>query len=432
MKIKSLSVIALLLACWASVSAKTLAEQHIDSVVSTVKVFTPATRSEEGLDSMIRNRIESFYYDQFRHAQDPGAPLFIFLSKDRNLMMGMGGTVRMRAWVDERGDMPGNGFSPAAIAMHGSGDPHLGTTPAGTCIYFRVLGTDRKVGEYQLYIEANFNGYKGRDFHLKKAYAVLGDWTAGYTSSTFSDPAAEPSTVDAGGPNNKVSHTTLLVRYMPTLAKGISAGISAEAPDNSIGADGKTTKARPTYIPDIAALLQYSWVKGQHVRLSGIMRWLPYRDLVTSQPHNVVGWGVQLSAVANPCSCVTTFVNANYGAGYAGLASDLGSGGYDLMADPDRPGVLYAPRSVGWNIGVQYNFMHNLFATASASQMRLLPSERVNPGSYKYGILALANVMWNPLPRFQLGAEVDWGARHEYAGAVGTGLRFGVLGQVSF
>lgn len=38
---------------------------------------------------------------------------------------------------------------------------------------FRVLGRNKSLGDYQLYIETNFNGYASRDFHLKKAYAML-------------------------------------------------------------------------------------------------------------------------------------------------------------------------------------------------------------------------------------------------------------------
>ena len=45
----------------------------------------------------IRSMIDLFYVDQFRHFQDPRAPYFLFMSKDANLAMGIGGVVRIRA-----------------------------------------------------------------------------------------------------------------------------------------------------------------------------------------------------------------------------------------------------------------------------------------------------------------------------------------------
>ena len=138
------------------------------------------------------------------------------MSKDANLAMGIGGAVRMRGYYDWGGAVPSSAFIPYLTPMNPSPTSmkHFGTTPSGTCLFFRVLGRNKTLGDYQLYIEANFNGYNSRDFLLKKAYAIINDFTIGYASSTFSDPAAVPPTVDAAGPNNKITPTSVLVRYM--------------------------------------------------------------------------------------------------------------------------------------------------------------------------------------------------------------------------
>lgn len=435
MKLRNVAVTAALFGLAATASAKSLVEQHIDSVINNTHIIVAGNPAASGRpDAETTKRIYAFYLDQFRHSQDPEAPYFLLMSKERNLIMGIGGVVRMRGWYDWHGAMPVNGFTPYYIPM--TPDPtdprHIGSTPAGTCLFFRVLGNARYIGDYQLYIEANFNGWNGRDFHLKKAYAILGDVTVGYASSTFSDPAAVPSTVDASGPNNKLDHTTVLVRYMPNITKDFSVAVSAEMPSNSIGADGVNTKAVSCYIPDFAAMAQYSWAPTQHVRLSGVVRSLPYRDLVTPRNYDKIGWGVQLSSVNHPCDAVTTYITANYGAGYAGMGGDLLSGAYDLISDPANRGKLYAPKSFGWNLAVQYNFRHNLFMTVSASQNRFLPSERISPDEYKYGIMGSVNVFWNPLPRFQVGAEYDLGRRKNFSGQAKNANRFGLMAQVSF
>ena len=51
---------------------------------------------DEPIDSMSEKElIDLFYYDQFRHFQDPLAPYFMLMSKTHNYAMGIGGVVRI-------------------------------------------------------------------------------------------------------------------------------------------------------------------------------------------------------------------------------------------------------------------------------------------------------------------------------------------------
>lgn len=394
---------------------------HSMKAASTKVVYIdgkPELPAEKQADiDSIKRVINMFYYDQFRHFQDPDAPYFLFMSKDAGLSLGVGGGVRMRVFYDWNGAMPNNSFAPMQIAI--PADPanmrHFNTTPSGTYLFFRAMGRNSVLGNYQLYIEADFTGYEGRDFKLKKAYATVRDFTFGYASSTFSDPAAEAPVVDAAGANNKMGHTSVLVRYMPTLRKRWSIGVSAETPGTAIASDNVRTEAVSSWLPDFAALVQYQWSNGQHVRLSGILRTLSYRNLEKSQNHNILGWGVQLSSVAHPIKSLTTYVILNYGRGISSLGGDLSYGAYDLVGDPERPGSLYAPKSFGWMAGVQYNFRPNLFASVSVSENSYLPKEHVSPDEYKYGMFACANVFWFITPRVSVAAELDWGLRKNFS-----------------
>lgn len=429
---------ALAIGISASAGSNTMVDRQIDSTLAATKpIMIDGKMADEEtrqyVDS-IRRKISIFYYDQFRHFQDPGAPYFLFMSKDAQLAMGIGGAVRMRAYYDWDGAIPAPGFAPYLIPMSPAPGAmrNFGTTPAGTCLFFRVLGRNKVLGNYQLYIEANFNGYQARDFHLKKAYAIINDFTVGYATSTFSDPAAVPPTVDAQGPSNKISTTAVLVRYMPVIKNNWYLAVSAETPSDASDIDSKNTGKVYNWLPDFAAFAQYEWNKGQHVRLSGIVRTLPYRDLLAKANHNVMGWGVQLSSVARPLDEVTTYVTASYGKGYASLASDLSIGSYDLIANPAQAGTMYAPAAFGWCVGVQYNFRPNLFASVNASQTRFLPSHAISPDEYKYGISTAVNVFWNMTPRMQVGAEFDWGLRHNFSGEHHAAKRIGAMCQFSF
>ena len=416
---------------------QSLVDDHIDSLVASHKIINidGAPKASTQYNDSVKHLIEGFYYDQFRHFQDPDAPYFLFMSKDAQLAMGIGGCVRMRGYYDWGGAIPASGFAPYLIEMtpDPTHDRHFDTTPAGTCLFFRVIGRNKTIGNYQLYIEANFNCYQSRYFHLKKAYAIINDFTIGYANSTFSDPAAVPSTVDAQGPNNKISPTRVLVRWMPTFRNHWVAAVSAETPSTQTGVDNVNTAKTDNWMPDWAAFLQYQWSRGEHIRLSGIVRTLGYRDLITAKNHNVAGWGMMLSSVAHPLlPQITTYASVSYGHGYAGLGGDLQIGNYDLMANPDTPGRMYAPASYGWNVGVQYNFTHAVFATVTASQSRFLPKGEVAPTEYRSGQFYAVNAFWNLTPRMQVGAEFDLGCRKDFSGDTRWARRVGLMAQFSF
>lgn len=420
-----------------SLRSSSLVDAHADSLAANHKIVyidgKPETATEAHADS-IRHIIDMFYYDQFRHFSDPAAPYFLFMSKDAALAMGVGGCVRMRAWYDWGGAIPSNGFAPYLIPMQP--DPtkmrKFNTSPSGTTLFYRVIGRNRQFGEYQLYIEANFNGYEHIGFSMKKAYAVLGDWTIGYAPTTFSDPSAEPPTVDASGPNNKIAPVNVLVRWMHTWRHGITAAISAETPKTGITQQEGLTAKVDNWLPDAAAFVQYAWGRSEHVRLSGIVRSLSYRDLIAARNHNLVGWGAQISGVGHPISPLTIYGTICGGAGFESLGGDLQMGNYDFVADPVRPGRLYAPYAIGWNLGIQYNFRPNIFASVTFSESRYLPRHNADGGEYKYGQYTAANIFWNLTPRIQTGLEFTTGMRKNVDGAHRRARRVSLMAQFSF
>lgn len=417
---------------------------HTDSIMATTRIIRLDSDSArilhlnkpEGtnaeLDSL-RNLAIAFYTDQFRHAQDPEAPTFLFMSKSAGMLMGIGGCVRMRGWYDWGGAIPANGFMPYLIPIPAdhANMRKLGTTPAGTALFFQMIGRT-KIGTYRLYIEANFNGYQGRGFHLKKAYATMGDFTVGLANSTFSDPAALAPTVDAQGATNKLAKTDALVRYMRSFRHHWSVAISLENPTQQISVTPGVTETSSSWLPEAAAFAQYGWADNQHLRLSAIIRGLSYRNLIESKNQTVPGWALQFSSVTHPLPQITTYITASYGHGYGSLLNDLVADNYDLIPLPGSPGKLYAPRAFGYCFGVQYNFTTSLFASASFSQTHLNPTHTLSANSYRRGWCADINLFWNILPRLQVAAEFDLGCRHNVSGVRRYARRIGALCQFSF
>lgn len=387
------------------------------------------------LPDSIRSLIENFYINQFRNYQDPAAPYFLFMSQDANMAMGVGGVVRMRAYFDLGNSMPGAAFTPYNVPV---GDTplnrnHFGTTPSGTSLFLRVLGRNTKIGSYQLYILAKFNGYEGRDFKLSKAYAAINDWIVGYTSSTFSDGMAIAPTVDANGSMITMDFSALLVRWEHTFkGSGIMVAASVETPQMTLQTDGVTTASRSVSMPNLAAMVQYQWSADQHVRLSAITRSLPYRDLVNGRNHSPLGYGLQLSAVVNPVRSLTVYAIGSIGRSYTNVGGDFLLGKYDLVEDPDVPGHLRTVPGFSYFLGLGYHFSHKLSVSMTFGQSRNLLSAPREADGYKYGLYGAANVFYNVTPRITLGAEANFGRRQNFDNAHAWARRIGAMCQFSF
>lgn len=432
------TLIPILLSAFISTAAeaetKNLSDALMDSIKKSEKIIYFGKGEEPDQESSSKI-IQKFYEDQFRHSQDPLAPYFLFMSKDNSLAMGMGGCVRMRAYYDWGGAIPSPGFAPYLIPMQNNPlrERYFGTTPSGTALFFRVIGANKKLGEYQLYIQADFSGYQSRDFKLKKAYAIINDWTIGYANSTFSDPSALPPIIDASGPNSKMSATDVLVRWMHDFKnKHWTLAASVETPSDKVQEiDGETAKVEQ-YVPNFAMFGQFAWGQSDHIRLAAIYRSLSYRDLITQKNHYKPGWGVQLSGVWHPIYSVTLYGAANTGYGYGSLGGDWLMGNYDLVSDPAKKGTLYTPFCIGGYFAAQYNFTHNVYASATFGGTRYNPYKGADPSEYKGGLYITANVFWNLTARISCAAEFNLGRRQNQDGETKWARRIGAMAQFSF
>ncbi|MDE6378072.1 MAG: hypothetical protein K2K72_04945, partial [Duncaniella sp.] len=305
--------------------------------------------------------------------------------------------------------------------------------PSGTCLFFTLLGKDPRLGNYTAYIEANFNGYNHEGFMLKKAYVTFRDWTVGYTTSTFSDPAAIAPTVDGAGPNGHVSKTNVLVRYMHSFRKNWTVAASVEFPSNHIQDQDGYTKKCDDWVPDFATFMQYQWDGGlSHVRLSGLMRTISYRDLIAERNYNKVGLGVMLSSVVKVARPLSLYAEASYGRGNGSYLNDLSILSADLVADPGNPGRLYQPAAMGLTFGAKYNFTDAIFASFTLSEQQYYARNPRPASDYRYGLYGEACVYWQVTPRVLVGAEYIAGKRVNNDHSHGNSNRFDATFQLSF
>lgn len=393
-----------------------------------------SVKGSEASDS-VRMLISRFYVDQYRHAQDPRNPYFMFISKDARLAMGMGGAVRMRGWFDWNGSVPANGFIPYLIPItkNPATDRTLKATAAGCALFFSVIGHNPVIGDFSAYIETNFNGYQGIGLQIKKAYATIGDWTVGYAPSTFCDIPAQPITIDATGPNGMINSSKVLVRYQHLFRKGWSVGGSFEFPQSKVKHVSGLTEKCNDYVPDIAAMGQYQWAGGlSHIRLAGLLRTLTYRDLLARKNHNIIGWGAHLSGMFKVIRPLSIYAMGTVGQGVASYVNDLLVGDYDLISKHDNPADMYAPLSLSLTAGAKLNFTNNIYACAALGSLRYFPGEKPDNAEYKYGLYGAINAFWDITPRLRIGAEYIAGKRQNFNGAHGNANRVDALFMLSF
>ena len=67
--------------------------------------------SKQHQDS-IRDIVENFFYDQFQSFSDPAAPYFLFMGRDAELAMGIGGCVMILGLYDLDAAIQANSFIP--------------------------------------------------------------------------------------------------------------------------------------------------------------------------------------------------------------------------------------------------------------------------------------------------------------------------------
>lgn len=365
---------------------------------------------------------------------DPSAPRFLFLDREGKVALGIGGYVKGVASYDFDGAIDDNGFVTNAIPV--PADPALrnrfGADASHSTIFLKLVTKNSKLGRIIVYVQTNFTGDDGGyGLKLKQAYVSVGHLTAGLARSTFADGESQAPTVDTQGPSGQIDAKNMLFQYKTSSWHGVSAAISAEFPKADYTITGGDAEKISQRFPDIPLYVQYSWKSGNHIRLSGILRELSYRDLIAGKNRFETGWGAHFSTIADIVGGLKFFGHVAYGKGIAHYVNDLGDIGYDLIPS-DTPGKMKAPGVLAWTGGLQYNFTKDFFMSANYSYSRVYQNELIGVRAYKYAQYVAVNGFYNIIPDLMIGAEYVYGRRNDVDRFHGNANRFEAMLQYSF
>ena len=367
------------------------------------------------------------------HFQDPDAPRFLLVDQKHQMALGIGGYVRLTTSYDFRGISDNVDFVPYDIPTPANpAEKSQYQMDASTSrIFLKLVGNNKALGKFSAYIETDFRG----DHHtlrLRQAYVSMRGFLLGQSWSTFSDLSALPPTIDFQGPNGNTALRNVQLRYTFSLGKHWSAAAAIEAPQVSYTLADNTQMIHQR-MPDIPLWIQFDWGKNSHIRASGLFRGLSYRNDILRKNRMKMGWGVQMSGLAEIIPKLSFYYQGTYGKGISQYVTDLSGNNLDLVPDPKNPGHLQAVPVLAVVGGIRWNITPKLFTSANYSLAHVYYENGYTvPDRYKQGQYICGNMFYNLTSSCMLGVEYLHGIREDKNKTLGHANRVQASVQYNF
>ena len=374
-----------------------------------------------------------FYETQLQHFQDPRAPRFLLLDQKRKVALGIGGYVKLTVSDDFKGISDNIDFIPYDIAVPNNhvDNGQFQMDVFTSRLFLKLVGANKTLGKYTAYIETDFRG-PHHTLRLRQAYVSMKGFLLGQSWSTFSDLSALPPTIDFQGPNGNTALRNVQLRYTFSLGKHWSAAAAIEAPQVSYTLTDNTQMIHQR-MPDIPLWIQFDWGKNSHIRASGLFRGLSYRNDILRKNRMKMGWGVQMSGLAEIIPQLSFYYQGTYGKGISQYVTDLSGNNLDLVPDPKNPGHLQAVPVLAVVGGIRWNITPKLFTSANYSLAHVYYENgyTVSDG-YKQGQYICGNMFYNLTSSCMLGVEYLHGIREDKNKTLGHANRVQASVQYNF
>lgn len=360
---------------------------------------------------------------------DFSTPHFAIVSNDRRYYFSVGATVKAVTSFDFGNPYKNEtDFKVSDFTRAEPGDGALWqTSMKSSTVSFNFVALPKQKYRIGAFVALGFGGGVGNDYRITcdHAYLKFNGLTFGYTSSIYDDNAADAYLVDGNGPGASGAHSNMIIGYQRYLSSRVKFGVGLELPCISItgygkDADDKNVNDVNQRIPDVPLYIQYSWGNVGHVRLSGVVRSLTYRDVVDAKNRTEIGYGVKLTSnfkVGNFVGYQMTQV----GQGIASYLKDNDDLCLDLTPASDGSGRLNRTTSWGGLWALQYNYTPQLFSTVMYGYMRnyvdAYQGGTVDYASHmKYEQYGAVNLIWKAGSYINFGVEYNYGIKHTLGG----------------
>ena len=263
------------------------------------------------------------------------------------------------------------------------------------------------------------NSYSPR---LRHAFLKFDKWTFGQTWSTFQDVAALPEALDFVGP---AESTTFIRQSMIRYTTG-NLELALENPQTFVSGGTRDLST----VPDLIARYTFKMDGGSYVKLAGLVRSLKIQNDTSGSQADATAYGISASAkfVFGNGGDLRAMVNFGDGIGrYVGLGFTP-----DGVRDPFT-GDIETAESVSyfvayrhlWNDKWRSNIM---YGTNSIDYENDLTAASLNDNASSFHV----NLIYNVLPKLDVGAEILWGEREIVNGTDGDFTRFMLSAKYAF
>ncbi|HET8698908.1 MAG TPA: DcaP family trimeric outer membrane transporter [Gammaproteobacteria bacterium] len=261
----------------------------------------------------------------------------------------------------------------------------------------------------------------------RHVYGAWGNWLVGQTHSVFMDIDVFPNVVDYWGPPGMVFLRNPQVRWTPS--ERLAVAIEKPSNDIDVGQFSKVDPALASFqadeeIPDLTAHYRVTGDWG-HLQVAGILRHVGVENI--ANPANIIehhdtGWGIDVTSSIKVGERDKILLGIVYG---DGIASYMNDGGVDMAPSTAVPATAEA-QAVPL-LGITAYFDHYWSAAWSSSigysstEVDNLDGQAAN--AFDKGEYFSANLLHTPAENVLVGAELLWGQRTDFNGAVGRDTR---------
>lgn len=406
--------------------------------------------------------IESLLLNSPKSINAPGLPRFAIIGRDRKFYLGIGGYVKGTLSYDLGNPIESPFFfTTSAIPMNQkAGNGALVQFSAATSnIFFNFIGLPHTKNQIGAYINFNFTANNSYGLSLQNAYLTYRNFLVGYNLSLFTDGNACIPLIDFEGPNAFAITHNSVINWIYNFKEHWTVGAGIEMPMLSATYNSYTYGINQR-IPDIPAYIQYNWKKGAGwIRLSGILRFLYYRDNFNNDNNCNIGGGIKLSGSVPINHKLTAYYQGIYGSGINNYIQDMTGLGMDMVPtvgknnsnitfDESELGKLKNTSAVAAYAGLSYQLCPRISVNALYSFVRsylpdteLVTSSQISfkennmfmPGTtYKSAQYVVANMFFSITPTVTTGIEYLWGNRKDVNGVFKQDTRIQTAIRVNF
>jgi len=260
---------------------------------------------------------------------------------------------------------------------------------------------------------------------IRHAFIKYNKWTFGQTWSTFQDVSVLPEALDFVGP---AESTTFIRQAMIRYTTG-NLELAVENPETfAIGDDGTSFVPGHDTIPDLIARYSFKFSGGSYIRVAGVVRSLNIDQQPIGVSVDETGFGVSVSAKFKlGQNDIRAMVNYGDGVGRyvaLGLARDaVVDTNLNSIETVELVSAFVSYRHF-WNDQWRSNIM---FGTIDIDLPVNTPATQTETASSFH-----VNLIYNPLPKLDIGAEIMYAERENLASVDGDFTRFIVSAKYAF